>query len=95
MLASTSVCFDLSVFELFVPLVCGGKVILARDVLEVSELPAASEVRLVNTVPSAMAQVLRMGGAVGWCPDGEFSGGAFGDGSGGGDIGSRECGAGF
>ncbi|HVE64939.1 MAG TPA: amino acid adenylation domain-containing protein, partial [Thermoanaerobaculia bacterium] len=61
-LASTSVCFDLSVFELFAPLVCGGKVILARDVLELPELGAASEVTLVNTVPSAMAELLRIGG---------------------------------
>src|SRR4029453_4508669 len=32
-LASTSICFDLSVFELFVPLSWGGKVILAENVL--------------------------------------------------------------
>src|SRR5437667_12560992 len=28
-LASTSICFDFSVFELFAPLTCGGKIILA------------------------------------------------------------------
>ena len=33
-LASTSICFDLSVFELFVTLTRGGKIILARDILE-------------------------------------------------------------
>jgi non-ribosomal peptide synthetase component F len=33
-LASTSICFDLSVFELFVPLSRGGKVILADNALE-------------------------------------------------------------
>ncbi|HZH31548.1 MAG TPA: amino acid adenylation domain-containing protein, partial [Pyrinomonadaceae bacterium] len=58
-LASTSVCFDLSVFELFVPLSCGGKVILAENALALPGLPAASEVTLVNTVPSAMAELIR------------------------------------
>ncbi len=32
-LASTSICFDLSVFELFAPLSCGGKIILVDDAL--------------------------------------------------------------
>ena len=57
-LASTSICFDLSVFEIFVPLVSGGTVILARDVLEFANLPAAAEVTLVTTVPSAIAALL-------------------------------------
>ncbi|HSF40408.1 MAG TPA: amino acid adenylation domain-containing protein, partial [Thermoanaerobaculia bacterium] len=61
-LAATSVCFDLSVFELFVPLSAGGTVILAEDVLALPELPAAGEVTLVNTVPSAMAELVRAGG---------------------------------
>lgn len=61
-LASTSVCFDLSVFELFVPLAAGGRVILARDALELPALDATAGVRLVNTVPSAAAELLRMGG---------------------------------
>jgi amino acid adenylation domain-containing protein len=59
-LFSTSVCFDLSVFELFVPLTCGGAVVLAKDALALAELPTASEVTLVNTVPSAMVELLRM-----------------------------------
>ena len=33
MLAATSVCFDLSVFEIFVPLACGGTVVLAENAL--------------------------------------------------------------
>jgi non-ribosomal peptide synthetase component F/acyl carrier protein len=60
-LASTSICFDLSIFELFVPLSCGGKVILAEDALALAELPAAGQVTLVNTVPSALAELLRAG----------------------------------
>jgi amino acid adenylation domain-containing protein len=57
-LASTSVCFDLSVFELFVPLSSGGKVILAENALEVPNLSAATEVTLINTVPSAITKLL-------------------------------------
>ena len=61
-LASTSICFDLSVFELFVTLSSGGKVILAENALQLPDLPAARGVTLVNTVPSAMAELVRMGG---------------------------------
>lgn len=60
-LASTSICFDLSVFELFVPLTCGGKVLLARDVLQLTSFAAADDVKLINTVPSAMVELLRLG----------------------------------
>src|SRR5262249_42861048 len=59
MLASTSIAFDLSVFEIFAPLAWGGRVILASNVLALRDLPAAADVRLVNTVPSAMAELLR------------------------------------
>ncbi len=59
-LGSTSLCFDLSVFELFVTLSCGGKVILAQDALELPNLPGASSVTLINTVPSAIAALYRM-----------------------------------
>jgi amino acid adenylation domain-containing protein len=58
-LASTSICFDLSVFELFVPLSWGGKVILAENALQLPALPIGQEVTLVNTVPSAMAELVR------------------------------------
>jgi microcystin synthetase protein McyA len=61
-LASTSVCFDLSVFELFAPLCSGGKVILSQNALELSALPAAVEVSLINTVPSVMNELLRLDG---------------------------------
>lgn len=61
-LASTSICFDLSVYELFLPLSCGGTVILSLNALELPVLPAASEVTLVNTVPSVAAELLRVDG---------------------------------
>ncbi len=62
-LAATSICFDLSVFEIFVPLATGGCVILAENALELPRLQAATagEVTLVNTVPSAMAELVRQG----------------------------------
>ena len=62
-LFSTSICFDLSIFELFVTLSNGGKVILADNVLQLASLPeaTAAEVTLVNTVPSAITELLRLG----------------------------------
>jgi amino acid adenylation domain-containing protein len=57
-LAATSVCFDLSAFELFVPLACGGTAILAQNALELPTLARRGEVTLLNTVPSAMSGLL-------------------------------------
>jgi amino acid adenylation domain-containing protein len=54
--ACTSVCFDLSVFEIFAPLSVGGTIVLVEDALA---LPDAEGVTLVNTVPSAMSRVLQ------------------------------------
>jgi amino acid adenylation domain-containing protein/FkbH-like protein len=61
-LFSTSMCFDLSVFEMFVPLSVGGKIILAENALYLPTLSAKNEVTLINTVPSAMAELVRMAG---------------------------------
>ncbi len=61
-LAATSIGFDLSVFEIFVPLCLGGRVIVAESALALPKLPEAAEVRLVNTVPSVLAELLREGG---------------------------------
>ncbi|MCW5625025.1 MAG: amino acid adenylation domain-containing protein, partial [Burkholderiales bacterium] len=60
-LAGTSICFDLSVFEIFVPLNHGGTVILADDVLQLPHLPASDRVTLINTVPTAAVELLRLG----------------------------------
>ncbi|HEU4595739.1 MAG TPA: amino acid adenylation domain-containing protein, partial [Pyrinomonadaceae bacterium] len=56
-LAATSLSFDLSVFELFVPLSYGGRVIVAENALQLPDI--AEEVTLVNTVPSVMTELLR------------------------------------
>ncbi|MCH8068410.1 MAG: AMP-binding protein, partial [Candidatus Marinimicrobia bacterium] len=58
-LASTSICFDLSVFELFVPLSWGGTVILVKNALHLRTSSVKGRVTLINTVPSAMAELLR------------------------------------
>jgi amino acid adenylation domain-containing protein len=60
-LASTSINFDLSVFELFAPLSVGGRVILAENALQLGTLPAGGRVELINTVPSAAAELVRQG----------------------------------
>ncbi|PMY59453.1 condensation domain-containing protein, partial [Pseudomonas sp. FW305-25] len=60
-LASTSICFDLSVWELFVTLASGGSIVLARNALELPELADRDRVRLINTVPSAIAALQRSG----------------------------------
>lgn len=57
-LAATSICFDLSFFELFAPLTAGGTVILAENVLSLEEHSAKEQVRLINSVPSAMTTLV-------------------------------------
>ena len=57
-LAGTSICFDLSVFEIFLPLSVGGTVVLAGNVLELPNLVDRSHVTLINTVPSAIDALL-------------------------------------
>jgi len=62
MLAGASVCFDLSVFELFFPLTHGGAAVLAESALDLPRLPARDAVRLAAFVPSTGAELLRSGG---------------------------------
>ncbi|MEM9275673.1 MAG: amino acid adenylation domain-containing protein [Cyanobacteria bacterium P01_F01_bin.143] len=61
-LASTSICFDLSVFEIFVTLTSGGAVILAENALELPSLNSLVPITLINTVPSAARELLRIKG---------------------------------
>lgn len=60
MLFCTSICFDLSVFEVFLTLAVGGRLIVAHDALQLASLPAKNEVTVINTVPSALASLLTM-----------------------------------
>ncbi|MFY9557467.1 MAG: amino acid adenylation domain-containing protein, partial [Blastocatellia bacterium] len=59
-LASTSISFDISVIELFLTLTAGGKMIIAEDALHLPALRSAGEITLINTVPSAAAELVRM-----------------------------------
>lgn len=61
-LASTSICFDLSVFEIFVTLSMGGRIVLVQSALELLELPHPENVSLINTVPSAIREILSFKG---------------------------------
>jgi non-ribosomal peptide synthetase component E (peptide arylation enzyme)/acyl carrier protein len=59
-IASTSICFDLSVFELFVSLCTGGQVIVANSPIDLPT--AAKNATLINTVPSAITGLVRQEG---------------------------------
>ncbi|HEW97759.1 MAG: hypothetical protein DRR16_17350, partial [Candidatus Parabeggiatoa sp. nov. 3] len=61
-LLSTSLNFDVSVFELFVPLCRGGKIILVENILSLSTLSEKAGVVMVNTVPSAMKELIKING---------------------------------
>lgn len=57
--AATSVCFDISIFEIFLPLVCGGTVILLENALALSSYQNEPPITLLNIVPSAMGELLQ------------------------------------
>lgn len=56
-LAATSICFDLSVFEIFLPLTTGTTVVLAENALDLPNVK--HPVTLINTVPSAITELWR------------------------------------
>ena len=58
-LAATSLSFDLAVFEILLPLSCGGTVQVVANVLELAKTPVP--VTLLNTVPSALEVLLDEG----------------------------------
>jgi len=61
LLASTSISFDLSVFEIFLPLCFGGRIVLVENAMSMVETGVEETVRVINTVPSAMKAVLDSG----------------------------------
>ncbi|HEX8906342.1 MAG TPA: amino acid adenylation domain-containing protein, partial [Longimicrobiaceae bacterium] len=61
-LASTSVCFDVHVAETWVPLSLGARIVLVPNALHLASLPADERVEVASMVPSAAAELLRMGG---------------------------------
>ncbi|MEM7482027.1 MAG: amino acid adenylation domain-containing protein [Acidobacteriota bacterium] len=60
--AATSICFDLSIFELFLPLSQGGAVILLDDALGLASYEGDLPVTLLNTVPSGISGLLHLEG---------------------------------
>ncbi|MCA1835861.1 MAG: amino acid adenylation domain-containing protein, partial [Actinobacteria bacterium] len=56
--ASTSLNFDVSVFEIFCPLMVGGSIEIVPDVLALGEQGGQRSASLISAVPSAFSQVL-------------------------------------
>jgi microcystin synthetase protein McyA len=59
--ATTSICFDLSVFELFATLSRGGTILLLESALDLGHYRHAEKITLLNTVPSVMNELARAG----------------------------------
>ncbi|MGW4277007.1 condensation domain-containing protein, partial [Streptomyces seoulensis] len=59
--ASTSLNFDVSVFEIFSPLLSGGCVEVVRDLLALAERPGPWRAGLISAVPSALDRLLAEG----------------------------------
>src|SRR4051794_26807900 len=57
-LCSTSFNFDISIFELMVPLAAGGRMVLVDNLLGLRD-PEVASVTLVNTVPSLIAALMK------------------------------------
>lgn len=64
-LFATSLNFDISVYEIFLPLIFGGRMIMVDNLLSLPTIAARDEVRLINTGPSLMAALM----ALRWTPD--------------------------
>ncbi|MBV9162339.1 MAG: amino acid adenylation domain-containing protein [Pseudonocardiales bacterium] len=62
-LASTSLNFDVSIFEIFGPLACGGSIEVVQNLLALAERGQEGwSGSLISAVPSALSQVLAHGG---------------------------------
>jgi amino acid adenylation domain-containing protein len=59
LLFSTSLNFDLSAFEMFLPLAFGGCIVMVENLLALPTAPRREKVRLVNTGPSLLDALLR------------------------------------
>jgi non-ribosomal peptide synthetase component F len=62
LLFSTSLNFDLSAFEMFLPLAFGGCIVLVENLLTLQSAPQRDKVRLINTGPTLFDALLRSGG---------------------------------
>jgi len=57
----TSLNFDISVYELFVPLIFGGRMIMVENIIDLANAPAREEIRLINTGPALLDALLTVG----------------------------------
>ncbi len=59
-LALTSICFDLAIFEIFLPLTLGTKIILIKRLEDLTILPfnVKNQITLINSVPAVIATIL-------------------------------------
>ncbi len=57
-LASSHHCFDISIFEMFLPLCAGGTVIIVENLLDYNQWKDRG-ITLINTVPSVVANLLK------------------------------------
>lgn len=61
-LATISVCFDLSIIDIFLPLAAGKRLVLAQSILDItSEWVKRQEVTMAIAVPSAIRELVRQG----------------------------------
>ncbi|WP_121616724.1 non-ribosomal peptide synthetase [Virgibacillus halodenitrificans] len=58
-LFSTSICFDLSIFELFAPITTGGTAIVVDNAMDVINTPMNKTISLINTVPSVAREIIK------------------------------------
>ncbi|MEZ2338755.1 amino acid adenylation domain-containing protein, partial [Mucilaginibacter sp. RCC_168] len=61
MYATTSYCFDLSVFEFFLPLILGKTIRVLNSVFEIQNYLLQDSMVLINTVPSAVRSLIELG----------------------------------
>ncbi|MCV6637686.1 amino acid adenylation domain-containing protein [Candidatus Albibeggiatoa sp. nov. NOAA] len=59
-LLSTSLNFDVSVFELFVPLSRGGQLIVVDNILALGDLSDDAGIVMINAVPSALRELIKI-----------------------------------
>ncbi|MBC8126445.1 MAG: amino acid adenylation domain-containing protein, partial [Gloeobacteraceae cyanobacterium ES-bin-144] len=58
---STSICFDVSIFEIFATFAAGGTIILAENALDLAHHPHRKSIRLLSMVPSAASALIEAG----------------------------------
>ncbi len=59
-IAAASLGFDLSIFEIFAPLTCGGACLIVEDALAIETLPAGILPTLFSAVPSTFEELLHL-----------------------------------